>query len=147
MDKRTNAGQGRRAPRKSGGSTGSRIVLGFFIIVLVMFVGIGCGFLTASMNTKPDIANDIRPPATSVIYDCNGNEIANVHADENRKPVKIAQIPKDLQNAFVAVEDNRFYDHMGIDPRGILRAAWANLRGRTVTEGGSTITQQLAKNA
>ncbi len=146
MDKRTNAGH--PAPqRKSGGSTGSRIVLGFFIVVVVMLVGVGCGFLTASMNTKPDLVTDIRPPATSIIYDINGNEIANVHADENRKPVKIAQIPKNLQNAFVAVEDNRFYEHMGVDPRGILRAAWANLRGRTVSEGGSTITQQLAKNA
>ena len=56
-------------------------------------------------------------------------------------------MPNDLQNAFVAVEDNRFYDHMGVDPRGIARAIYANLRGRTVTEGGSTITQQLAKNA
>ncbi|WP_294146400.1 penicillin-binding protein 1A [uncultured Selenomonas sp.] len=109
--------------------------------------GIGCGFLTASMNTKPDLAHDILPPASSHIYDTNGNEIANIHADENREPVKIAQVPKDLQNAFVAVEDNRFYDHMGVDPRGIARAIYANLRGRTVTEGGSTITQQLAKNA
>ena len=64
-----------------------------------------------------------------------------------RRPVGINEIPKNLQNAFIAVEDNRFYEHIGIDPRGIVRAVWANIRGRTVTEGGSTITQQLAKNA
>ena len=74
----------------------------------------------------------------------NGNEIANIHATENRMPVKIAQIPKDLQNAFIAVEDARFYEHSGIDPRGILRALWANISGGGVSEGGSTITQQLA---
>ena len=99
------------------------------------------------MNTKENLVEDIRPPASSHIYDINGNEIANVHATENREPVKLAQIPQNLQNAFVAVEDNRFYEHMGIDPRGILRAAYANVTGRTISEGGSTITQQLAKNA
>ena len=149
MEKRTNAnrpnsGQ-RRAPKKRSGA--ARVILGFFIVVLVMLVGIGCGFLTASMNTKSNLADDIRPPASSQIYDINGNEIASVHAAENRVPVKITQIPKNLQDAFVAVEDARFYDHIGIDPRGILRAVYSNITGRTISEGGSTITQQLAKNA
>ena len=145
MERRTNTSRTGRPPKRR--SNGKRIALGFFLVVMVMLVGIGCGFLTASMNTKPNLADDIRPPASSQIYDINGNEIANVHAAENRVPVKINKIPKDLQNAFVAVEDARFYDHMGIDPRGILRAAWANLTDRAVAEGGSTITQQLAKNA
>ncbi|MBR2215600.1 MAG: penicillin-binding protein 1A [Selenomonadaceae bacterium] len=136
----------RPRPSKKGGAL-RRVLLGFVLVALVMVLGIGCGFLTASMNTKPDIAEDIRPPASSQIYDINGNEIANIHAAENRMPVKISQIPKNLQEAFVAVEDNRFYEHMGVDPRGILRAAWANISGRTISEGGSTITQQLAKNA
>ena len=56
------------------------------------------------------------------------------------------KIPKNLQNAFVAVEDARFYEHSGIDPRGILRAVWSNISDRGVSEGGSTITQQLIKN-
>lgn len=146
MEKRSNTSRPRRQPKKSGG-TAKRIVLGFCLVVLVMLMGIGCGFLTASMNTKPDLANDILPPASSQIYDINGKEIANVHAAENRRPVKISQVPKELQNAFVAVEDNRFYEHSGIDPRGIARALYANISGRTVSEGGSTITQQLAKNA
>ncbi len=149
MEKHMNTSRQRNTdPRKKkSGGTGSRVLMGFGIVLLVMIIGIGCGFLTASMNTKPDLANDIRPPATSIIYDIHGNEIANVHADQNRKPVKLAQVPKNLQNAFIAVEDNRFYEHGGIDPRGIVRAFYANIRGRTVSEGGSTITQQLAKNA
>ena len=147
MDKSSNTKQQKRRPTKRKGSSAGRIVLGFFIVALVMLTGIGCGFLTASMNTKPDLANDIQPPASSQIYDINGNEIANVHAAENRRPVKISQVPKDLQNAFVAVEDNRFYEHMGVDPRGIMRALWSNVRGQAISEGGSTITQQLAKNA
>jgi penicillin-binding protein, 1A family len=117
------------------------------LILFVMVIGVGCGFLTASLNTRSNLAEDIVPPASSQIYDIHGNEIANIHAAENRRPIGINEIPKNLQNAFIAVEDNRFYDHIGIDPRGIVRAIWANIRGRTVTEGGSTITQQLAKNA
>lgn len=145
MEKRPSASRTAQKPKKHSGKF--RIALGFMAIVLVMLTGIGCGFLTASMNTKPNLADDIHPPASSQIYDVNGNEIANVHAAENRVPVKLNQVPKDLQNAFVAVEDARFYEHSGIDPRGILRALWANITDRGVAEGGSTITQQLAKNA
>lgn len=146
MEKRTGTTT-KKKKKKSSGVTFRRIVLGLFIVLLVMATGIGCGFLTASMNTKPDIAEDIRPPASSHIYDSDGKEIAIVHAAENRDPVKITQIPKDLQNAFIAVEDSRFYEHSGVDPRGILRALWANISDGTIAEGGSTITQQLAKNA
>lgn len=146
MEKRSNTSR-QKHTAKSGSNTAKHVILGIGLVFLVMLTGIGCGFLTASMNTKPDLANDILPPASSQIYDINGNEIANVHAAENRRPVKIQQVPKDLQNAFIAVEDTRFYEHNGVDPRGILRALYANIRGRGVSEGGSTITQQLAKNA
>lgn len=148
MEKCTGAARRTNRPRnnsKSGG-IGKRVFLGVLIIVLVMVLGVGCGFLTATMNTREDLA-DVRPPASSQIYDINGNELANIHAEENRVPVSIRQIPKDLQNAFVAVEDNRFYDHIGVDPKGILRAVVSNITSKEVAEGGSTITQQLAKNA
>ena len=112
-----------------------------------MVTGIGLGFLTATLNTKPGLAADITPPASSQIYDINGNLITNIHAVENRVPVKLNKIPQNLKDAFIAVEDARFYQHSGIDPRGILRAVWSNITNRGVSEGGSTITQQLAKNA
>ncbi len=143
---RTTRSKKSRSAKKNGSGLW-RVFLGFVIVMLVMLTGIGCGFLTASMNTRPNLAEDLTPSASSQIYDVNGNEIANIHATENRMPVKITQIPKDLQNAFIAVEDARFYEHSGIDPRGILRALWANISGGGVSEGGSTITQQLAKNA
>lgn len=144
MEKRSN-NRRQDAPPKSGSL--KKTLLGIATIFSVMIVGVGCGFLTASINTKPNLADDIRPPASSQIYDINGNLIANVHAAENRVPVSLNKIPKNLQNAFVAVEDARFYEHSGIDPRGILRAVWSNISDRGVSEGGSTITQQLAKNA
>ncbi|MBI3803884.1 MAG: PBP1A family penicillin-binding protein [Nitrospirae bacterium] len=65
---------------------------------------------------------------------------------EERSLVRLSEVPPVLIDAIVAMEDHRFYEHGGIDPRGILRAAWANLRARSIVQGGSTLTQQLVKN-
>lgn len=124
-----------------------KIFFGLIVFLIVTGIGVAIGFFTANINTKPDIAKDILPPASSQIYDSAGNEIANIHAVENRMPVKIEQVPIDLQHAFIAIEDNRFYEHKGVDPKGLARAFYANLRDQEISEGGSTITQQLAKNA
>ena len=124
-----------------------KILFGLIFFLIVTAVGVAIGFVTANINAKPDISTDILPPASSQIYDSAGNEIANIHAVENRMPVKIEQVPRDLQNAFIAVEDNRFYEHKGVDPKGLIRAFYANLMKQEIAEGGSTITQQLAKNA
>lgn len=73
-----------------------------------------------------------------------GTLSGDVH--EERAPVAIADLPRSLLNAVVAVEDRRFYGHLGIDPRAVLRALFANVKSREVVQGGSTITQQLTKN-
>ena len=65
---------------------------------------------------------------------------------ENRRPVTLEQVPKILQDAVIATEDVRFWHHPGVDPIGVLRAVFRNVRARGVTEGGSTLTQQLVKN-
>ena len=124
-----------------------RLFLIIAVVMGVIFAGVGLGFVTASYNTMPNLQNDIRPAASSQIFDSHGTLITTVHSVENRVPVPLSKVPQNLQNAFVAVEDARFYQHMGVDPRGILRAAWSNVTGGGVAEGGSTITQQLAKNA
>jgi penicillin-binding protein 1B len=67
-------------------------------------------------------------------------------AREQRKLVAIDHVPRPLIQAVLAAEDSRFYDHHGVDPRGLLRALWANLRAGEIRQGGSTITQQLSKN-
>ena len=118
----------------------------FFILFILIVAGAGCGFLGATMSSLPDVGN-VKPAASSQIYDANGDLITTVHSEENRLPVKLADIPKNLQNAFIATEDNRFYSHHGIDPIGIMRAVWVNIAHDGVAEGGSTITQQLARNA
>jgi 1A family penicillin-binding protein len=65
---------------------------------------------------------------------------------EEHRPVRLGDVPLSLMNAILAVEDNRFFEHRGLDLRGLLRAAWANIRAGRVTQGGSTLTQQLVKN-
>ena len=147
MEKRTGAAQrSRQAHKPPQRSNGSRILIVIAVVLAVMIVGVSSGYLTATLNTKQDL-EDVRPAASSQIYDINGNELANVHAEQNRVPVKISQVPEHLKDAFIAVEDVRFYDHAGVDPKGIMRALIANITNKGVAEGGSTITQQLAKNA
>ncbi|MCR5211428.1 MAG: PBP1A family penicillin-binding protein [Lachnospiraceae bacterium] len=97
----------------------------------------------------PDIsAIDITPTGyLTTIYDKNGNEIQSLAAaGANRQYVELSEIPLDLQHAFVAIEDERFYKHNGIDIRGIIRAVVADLASGDMSQGASTITQQLLKN-
>lgn len=84
-------------------------------------------------------------PVSTEILDVSGNLIGRLY-EQNRIQVSAAEIPRDLKNAVVAVEDSRFYSHFGIDPYGIARAMYRNIRAGRLVEGGSTITQQLAKN-
>ena len=123
-----------------------KLSTGLIIALIVMGIGGGCGFLVASANIPSNLP-DIQPALTSHIYDIKGNEIAVVHAEEDREPVKSEEIPENLKKAFLATEDVRFYQHIGIDYRGVMRAMWENITHRAVAEGGSTITQQLARNA
>jgi membrane peptidoglycan carboxypeptidase len=82
----------------------------------------------------------------SYVYDANGNKIGEFSVEESRETVGFDGFGKNLPRAVVAVEDRRFYDHQGVDPEGVLRAAWTDLRSQEVQEGGSTITEQLMKN-
>ncbi len=84
-------------------------------------------------------------PTAAEFYDINGQMISR-RFTENRLEVPLAQVPLTLRHAIVAAEDDRFYQHRGLDPRGLFRALWRNVVARRVVEGGSTITQQLARN-
>lgn len=84
------------------------------------------------------------PLQTASIFDREGKLIGTL--GENGRYVTIDEVPKDLANAVVAVEDSRFYQHAGVDVIGIIRAVFANLRAGDTVQGGSTITQQVAKN-
>jgi penicillin-binding protein 1A len=81
-----------------------------------------------------------------VLLDAAGHPIAR-RGDYKEQPVTIAELPKYVPAAFVAIEDRRFYHHWGVDPQGIARAMFHNAEAGGVTEGGSTLTQQLAKTS
>lgn len=109
----------------------------------------GLGTFNGIIATAPDIANlDVSPSGFSTfVYDIEGRQIGKlVSTDSNRIPVAMSQIPEDLAHAFVAIEDERFYSHNGIDLQSIIRAGWIGLKSRHFSQGGSTITQQLIKN-
>jgi len=91
-----------------------------------------------------DTLDEYRPNLITEIYDINGEVIAELFV-ERRDLVPLSQIPVDLQNAVIAVEDQRFFKHWGADLHAIARAMIANLKARQIVEGGSTITQQLSK--
>ena len=85
------------------------------------------------------------PPARSVVRAADGSVLAVLHGDQDRTVVPLSAVPMTVRNAVVAIEDDRFFEHGGIDPRGILRAAVADLRKGTIAQGGSTLTQQYIK--
>lgn len=130
-----------------------QICLLALIAVGIIGASAGIGIFKGVLASAPDISNvDVTPTRFSTfVYDIENNQTAKlVSTDSNRIPVTIDMVPKDLQNAFVAIEDARFYTHNGIDIKGIFRAAYIGiqnvLKGGEFTEGASTITQQLLKN-
>lgn len=137
-----------RRPQRKKTPLWKKLFMALVVIMVICVAGAGAGFLLSITGTLPDVSQTLSPAASSQIYDCKGRLITTVHAEQNRLPVKLADTPKDLQNAFIAAEDIRFYKHHGIDPIGIARAVVSNIRHRDATgQGGSTITQQLARNA
>ncbi|MDQ4089466.1 MAG: penicillin-binding protein, partial [Actinomycetota bacterium] len=115
----------------------------WFLLGLVGLTALaGAAWVIAQVPLPPEA-----PQAqTSVIYDATGAEVATLHGSENRYPVKLDQIPEVLQQAVVSAEDRKFFSHGGIDPLGIARATWSDIRNKGAVQGGSTITQQYVKN-
>ena len=103
-------------------------------------------FIQKTIKELPSISNleNYTPNIVTKIFDRNGNLITELFV-ERRVLVPLQEIPADLQNAFLAIEDNDFFSHWGISTKGILRAAVINTLKGTVRQGGSTITQQLSK--
>lgn len=113
-------------------------------------IGIGAGILIAFIIilivdfTRVQSLASFKPNATTKIYDKNGVIISEIFS-QKRDVVPLKKIPRNLVNAFIAIEDNEFYDHWGVNPKGIVRAFFINLFSGRIKQGGSTITQQLAK--
>ncbi len=118
-------------------------------ITMVLLGGVMIGLIRNFSEKVPIIADDsYKPNLTSVVYDCKGRVIAKLHAEENRSRILSSQeIPTSMKAAVVAIEDERFYGHYGIDIVGIARAMLTNIKAGRIRQGASTLTQQLVKNA
>jgi penicillin-binding protein 1A len=118
------------------------------VLGLVGSASFAFGLVTAIASELPKLdPARYRPDKNSYIYTADGRVLAVLRGDEARIVVKSEEISDLMKQAIVAVEDRRFFEHRGIDIRGIARAVWQDLRNRAVVEGGSTITQQFVKNA
>ena len=126
-------------PESRGRKWVRRISRGFAIFSVAFILLVGWLALTAPLSKSLE---PIAPPQITLLAS-DGTPIARIGAIVDT-PVEAAKLPKHVTGAFLAIEDRRFYTHWGVDPRSIARAVWSNLTGGR-TQGGSTITQQLAK--
>ncbi len=115
----------------------SRIFAGFLFLFMLLILWLA---ITAPLSKS---LQPIAPPRITLLAS-DGTPIARNGAIVD-KPVDVSTLPPHVVQAFLSIEDRRFYSHWGIDPRGLARAAWSNAFGSGITQGGSTITQQLAK--
>jgi penicillin-binding protein 1A len=131
-----------RKKRRSG--RGRAILL---LFLLSIAIGAAAGALAGYVGSAPTLAEvTFNPKLTTYLYDAQGRVLTRLFK-ENRDAVRLAQIPLHMRQAVIAVEDSRFYTHYGVNLRGIVRAFFVNARAGEIRQGGSTLTQQLAKNA
>lgn len=123
----------------------------FLIIIIVVafvIIGSGMGVVAAYLKDAPEFdPQKLEAVETSLVFDDENQIVAKLHAVQNRINVELELIPDDLINAFIAIEDPRFKKHFGIDIKANFGALWSVIRHRSYVRGGSTITQQLVKNA
>ena len=149
----------RKAAKKAAQSTGTKVVKGFFktigiillviVSLLIVAASFGVGTILGVATTAPEMeVKDVYPTMyPTTVLDSDGNQIARLTTDgSNRAELTADEITDHVRYAVIDIEDERFYEHNGIDPRGIIRAVKTNLSSDR-SEGASTITQQLIKNA
>ncbi|MCL5773182.1 MAG: PBP1A family penicillin-binding protein [Firmicutes bacterium] len=135
---------------KKSGKILRTIFAAFFLLVLfIIFTSLGfvTGMVSSCSKDLPDTSKlfSYQPSQTTKIFSSDGQLIGTLYK-ENRSQVPITQIPYYMKASIIAIEDRRFYEHHGIDFIGILRALKSDIRHERVTQGASTITQQLARN-
>lgn len=116
------------------------------LVLGAIAAGVGAGMILYSFWDLPEVRalEEYKPSITSRVFSAD-NELLAEFFTENRTPILLSEVPETFLQALIATEDNRFYSHPGVDLRGIARALYRNIRAGTVLEGGSTLTQQLAK--
>lgn len=141
-------GQARRQPklprdRREGGGVIRRFLIAsslfLFLMIVTGLIAIWVAWVSTPLPPEVPLAQ------TSTVSDANGKQLAVFNAGENREPVKIGDVPPVVIQAVIDTEDHSYYKHHGIDPRGISRALYVDIRSGSSVQGGSTITQQYVK--
>ena len=142
--------QRNRRRRRGGGGPRSKALLALAVVlVLAMLAGLSLiGYVVSIAASAPPLSSlkPRDPGGFSIVFAADGSRLGVIQADELRKEIPGWQIPKVLKDATIAIEDERFYQHKGIDYVGVIRAAVKNFSSRKTVEGGSTITMQLIRN-
>ncbi len=140
--------QRRRRRNKGGPQQVLLLGLGLLAAVAGMAVAAVIGWVVSIANTAPklDTSKPIELGATSRVYAADGTRLGFIQANELRTPVTEDEIPQNVKDAVVSVEDRRFFEHQGVDFEGIVRAGVKNLENRHEIQGGSTLTMQLVRN-
>ena len=143
--------QTRRRKRKKKKSIIGSIFKFLFIVSMILCFALGGAALGMVMGIiegtdSINVADVVPESYTSFIYDSAGNEIDSLHGKENREYAKLETIPVNLRRAVIAIEDERFYQHNGVDIKGMIRAMVTNIKEKNFSQGASTLTQQLIKN-
>jgi len=139
----------RRRQRHRGGARGKLVFVALGLAALLSIGTIGVVNWVLDVAAKAPPLTTCRPVdqgGNSTVYAADGSKLGVISSEEARAPVSIDRIPRSVRHATVAIEDQRFYEHGGVDPEGIVRAALKNLEAGKTVEGGSTITQQLVRN-
>ncbi|MBS1880239.1 MAG: penicillin-binding protein [Actinobacteria bacterium] len=141
----------RRRRRKPHHPVWHKIVIPILFVVAAIAVagGIGVAWALKQYNSGPELSElkPIQKGESSAIYAADGSLIGFIPSSNIRQPVKASQLPQVLKDATIAIEDKNFYQHGALDPEGIARAAWEDLKaGGKPVQGASTITQQLVRN-
>jgi penicillin-binding protein 1A len=138
----------RRRQRRRGGFGGKLLFVGGGVLVAIVLAVFAVASWVLGVAAKAPPLAACRPVdsgGNTVLFAADGSKLGLVDSGEAHAPVSISRIPRALQRATVAIEDQRFYEHGGVDPEGIARAALKDLEAGRTVEGGSTITQQLVR--
>ncbi len=138
----------RRKRRKRRGNRHGPIAIGTVVLfVLGAIAGFsGLGYVIAIAASAPPLGKPVNRGLTSSVYASNGSLLGYIQSDEISTPVPWTRIPQDMKDATIAIEDERFYKHSGVDYSAIVRAAVRNASSGKTVQGGSTITMQLVRN-
>ncbi|HWM55615.1 MAG TPA: biosynthetic peptidoglycan transglycosylase, partial [Solirubrobacterales bacterium] len=139
----------RRRLRRRGGARSKFLFVGVAIFGVLAVGAIGVASWVLDVAAKAPPLSDCRPidkGGNSILFAGDGSRLGYIASEEARTPVAIDRIPTDLEYATVAIEDERFFEHDGIDYEGGLRALIENVEAGEIVQGGSTITMQLMRN-